>query len=63
MMKPFSDEVWKAIPLKKLMEILAELPADSFVAANGVNNLTIFSEAGKELGYIDLAFDEYLAFD
>jgi len=62
MLKPFDDEVWKAIPVAELISILAQLPPNCWLSPNSVNNLVVFDNSGCELGYVDIASEEYKSF-
>jgi hypothetical protein len=63
MFRPFGpNNVSKAIPATKLIEILNQLPPGSWVTTNQVENLVVTDKTGEELGYIDLAEDRYELF-
>jgi hypothetical protein len=64
MLWPFGrNNVRKAIQTTKLAAILNQLPAETWVTTNQVENLVVTDKAGEELGYIDLAEDVYELFD
>jgi hypothetical protein len=63
MLRPFGREnVNKAIQTTKLVDILNQLPAETWVTTNQVENLVVTNKVGEELGYIDLAEDTYELF-
>lgn len=60
MLKPFADlDVWKTIKVGKLRELLADLPADHHVTTNDVDNLSVLDKEGYQVGWIDIASEDY----
>jgi hypothetical protein len=60
----FTDsEWWKAIPVAKLRELLAQVPQDAWVSCTPVGNLGILAKEGESefgmLGVIEIDSETY----
>ncbi len=57
------ESIWKAIPVKKLMALLEQVPSDAIIGVSRVDDLLVLSLNEEYLGYIDISSEEYEPID
>jgi len=56
-------DLFKAIPVKRLMELLAQFPDEYLISVSRVDDLLVLTSEEKWIGFIELTMEDYTKFE